>query len=62
MVDSTTSHSYGFSGFAHQSIGDSFGTIRRHPPSARLSVMANAKRVYDEVKKFNKFILFFLFH
>lgn len=50
MVDSATSHSHIFSGFGHQSVTDSFGTIRRHPPGARLSVMANAKRVYDEVK------------
>jgi hypothetical protein len=50
MVDSSTSHSQIFAGFGHQSSTDSFGTIRRHPTGARLSIMANAKRIYDEVK------------
>ena len=50
MVDSPTSHSQIFAGFGHQSAADSFGTIRRHPTGTRLSVMANAKRVYDEVR------------
>ena len=49
MFDSPTSHSQIFAGFGHQSNTDSHGTIRRHQTSTRLSVMANAKRVYDEV-------------
>jgi hypothetical protein len=49
MVDSPISHSQIFAGFGHQSTTDSFGTIRRHQTGTRLSVMANAKRVYDEV-------------
>ena len=50
MFDSPTSHSQIFAGFGHQSTTDSFGTIRRHQTGMRLSVMANAKRIYDEVK------------
>ncbi len=50
MSESVTSHSQIFSGFGHQSTGESHGTIRRHQTGTRLSVMANAKRVYDEVK------------
>ena len=50
MFDSLTSHSQVFAGFGHQSTADSFGTIRKHQTGARLSVMANAKRIYDEVK------------
>jgi hypothetical protein len=65
MFDSPTSHSHIFAGFGHQSTGDSFGTIRRNQTSMRLSNIANAKRIYDEVKfkkkrKFlsNKFLIF----
>jgi len=58
MLDSPTSYSHVFAGFGHQSITDSFGTIRRHQTGGRLSVMANAKRVYDEVK-LNNFHFFF---
>jgi hypothetical protein len=50
MFDSPTSHSQIFAGFGHQSIGDGYGTIRRHQNGMRLSIMANAKRIYDEVK------------
>jgi hypothetical protein len=50
MFDSPTSHHQVFAGFGHQLTTDSFGTIRRHQTGARLSVMANAKRIYDEVK------------
>jgi hypothetical protein len=50
MFDSPTSHPQVFAGFGHQAISDGFGTIRRHQNGNRLSVMANAKRIYDEVK------------
>jgi hypothetical protein len=50
MIDSPTAHPQIFSGFGHQLSTESFGTIRRHQTGARLSVMANAKRIYDEVK------------
>ncbi len=59
MVDSPISHSQIFAGFGHQSATDSFGTIRRHQTGTRLSVMANAKRVYDEVKTRKAICLFF---
>ena len=49
MFDSPTSHQHVFAGFGHQSTGDSFGTIRKHQTGGRISVMANAKRIYDEV-------------
>lgn len=49
MFDSPTSHSQIFAGFGHQSSVDSYGTIRRNHTSMRLSIMANAKRIYDEV-------------
>ena len=49
MFDSPTSHQQVFAGFGHQSAGDSFGTIRKHQMGGRISVMANAKRIYDEV-------------
>ncbi len=55
MFDSATSHSQVFAGFGHQSLTDSFGTIRRHQTGARLSIMANAKRIYDEVIIINNF-------
>jgi len=59
MLDSPTSYSHVFAGFGHhQTITDSFGTIRRHQTGGRLSVMANAKRVYDEVKLNNFDFLF----
>jgi hypothetical protein len=51
MIESPTSHSNVFAGFGHQLITDSFGTIRRHHTGTRLSVAANAKRVYDDVRK-----------
>ena len=54
MVDSPTSHSQIFAGFGHQSTTDSFGTLRRHQTGSRLTIMANAKRVYDEVKNRKK--------
>ena len=50
MFDSPTSHQQVFAGFGHQSTGDSFGTIRKHQMGGRISVMANAKRIYDEVR------------
>ena len=61
MFDSPTTHSQIFAGFGHQLSADSYGTIRRHQGGTRLSVMANAKRVYDEVKiqNFENLILFF---
>ena len=49
MFDSPTSSSHIVASFAHHSTNDSSGTIRRHPTSMRLSVTANAKRIYDEV-------------
>lgn len=49
MFDSPTSHSQIFAGFGHQSTVDSYGTIRRNQTTMRLSIMANAKRIYDEV-------------
>ena len=49
MFDSPTTHSQIFAGFGHQLVADSHGTIRRHQASSRLSVITNAKRVYDEV-------------
>lgn len=51
MFDSPTSHSQIFAGFGHQSSIDSYGTIRRNQTSMRLSIMANAKRIYDEVPR-----------
>ena len=51
MFDSPTSHSQIFAGFGHQSTTDSYGTIRRHQTGMRLSIAANAKRIYDEVKR-----------
>lgn len=51
MFDSLTTHQQVFAGFGHHSLTDSFGTIRRHQVGSRTSVMANAKRVYDEVKQ-----------
>ncbi|UJR30938.1 hypothetical protein I4U23_018450 [Adineta vaga] len=59
MFDSPTSHPQVFAGFVHQSSVDSTGTIRRHQTATRLSVMANAKRVYDEalmVKKVKTYL------
>jgi hypothetical protein len=50
MLDSPPSHAQVFASFGRQPSTDSFGTIRRHQTGMRLSVMANAKRVYDEVK------------
>lgn len=50
MFDSPTSHSQVFAGFGHQSSADSFVTMKRHQTGTRLSVTANAKRIYDEVK------------
>ena len=50
MFDCPTSHSQIFAGFGHQPTTESFGTIRRNQTGSRLSVMANAKRIYDEVK------------
>lgn len=49
MFDSPASYSQIFAGFGHQSVNDNHGTVRRHQATARLSIMANAKRVYDEV-------------
>ncbi len=57
MVDSLTSYSQIFAGFSNQSTTDSCGTIRRSQNGMRLSVMANAKRIYDEVKIRKIFIL-----
>jgi len=63
MFDSSTSHSHMFAGFVHQSSSDSFGTIRKNQTGMRLSTMANAKRLYDEVemrfKKKNCFCLIY---
>ncbi|CAF0905105.1 unnamed protein product [Adineta ricciae] len=59
MFDSPTSHSQIFAGFGHQSSTDSYGTIRRHQTGMRLSVAANAKRIYDEalmVKKVKTYL------
>lgn len=53
MFDSPTSSSHIVASFAHHSANESSGTIRRHPTSMRLSVTANAKRIYDEVKSFD---------
>jgi hypothetical protein len=50
MFDSPTSHSHIFASFGHQSSVDSYGTIRRNQTGMRSSIMANAKRIYDEVK------------
>jgi hypothetical protein len=59
MFDSPISHSQVFAGFGHQSATESFGTIRRHQNGARLSVMSNARKIYDEVKLNNfDFLLF----
>lgn len=49
MFEAPPPHSQGFAGFGRQASTDSAGTIRRHQTATRLSVMANAKRVYDEV-------------
>jgi len=35
----------------HTSTIESFGTIRRHQTNARPSLMANAKRIYDDLKE-----------
>ena len=51
MFDCPTSHSQIFAGFGHQSATDSYGTIRRNQTGMRLSIMANAKRIYDEVRE-----------
>ncbi|CAF1169998.1 unnamed protein product [Adineta steineri] len=59
MFDSPTSHTQVFAGFGHQSSTDSSNTIRRYQTGNRLSVMANAKRVYDEalmVKKVKTYL------
>ncbi|CAF3489877.1 unnamed protein product [Rotaria sp. Silwood1] len=59
MFDSPTSHPQIFAGFGHQSMIDSFGTMRRHQFGNRLSVMANGKRIYDEalmVKKVKTYL------
>jgi len=59
MFDSPTSSSHIVASFAHHSANDSSGTIRRHPTSMRLSVTANAKRIYDEalmVKKVKTYL------
>ncbi|CAF4483275.1 unnamed protein product [Rotaria sp. Silwood2] len=48
MFDSPTSHPQVFAGFGHQSTTDSVGTMRRNHTGVRSSVMANAKRIYDE--------------
>ncbi|CAF4108294.1 unnamed protein product [Rotaria socialis] len=59
MFDSPTSHSQVFAGFGHQTIADSFGTMRRHHTGTRLSASANAKRIYDEalmVKKVKAYL------
>ncbi|CAF2173500.1 unnamed protein product [Rotaria magnacalcarata] len=60
MFDSPTSHSQIFAGFGHQSATDSFGTIRRHQTYNRgSSIIANAKRIYDEslmVKKVKTYL------
>ncbi|CAF1488798.1 unnamed protein product, partial [Adineta steineri] len=53
------SHTQVFAGFGHQSSTDSSNTIRRYQTGNRLSVMANAKRVYDEalmVKKVKTYL------
>jgi len=58
MSDSQSLHSQIFGGMTHTSTIESFGTIRRHQTNARPSLMANAKRIYDEVKiKINYFSL-----
>ncbi|CAF3521628.1 unnamed protein product [Rotaria sordida] len=59
MFDSSTSHSQFFSSFGHQSTTDSVGTMRRNQTTVRLSVMTNAKRIYDEtlmVKKVKTYL------
>ncbi|CAF4037490.1 unnamed protein product, partial [Rotaria sp. Silwood2] len=59
MFDSITSHAQVFAGFGHHSATDSFGTMRRQQTGNRLSVMANAKRIYDEalmVKKVKTYL------
>ncbi|CAF4988147.1 unnamed protein product, partial [Rotaria sp. Silwood1] len=59
MFDSPTSHSQIFAGFGHQSTTDTCGTMRRNQSGVRLSVMANAKRIYDEalmVKKVKTYL------
>ncbi len=56
MFDSLT-----FAGFGHQSSVDSYGTIRRNQTGMRSSIMANAKRIYDEVKKRIVFLLIIQF-
>ena len=58
MFDSPTSYSQIFAGFGHQLVTDSHGTIRRHQPGTRLSIMANAKRVYDEVNLIDRCIIY----
>lgn len=52
MSESSSLHSQIFGGLSHLSATDSFGTLRRHQTGARLSVAANAKRIYDEVNAF----------
>ncbi|CAF3890446.1 unnamed protein product [Adineta steineri] len=59
MFDSPTSHSQIFAGFGHQPTTDSFATIRKHQTGMRLSIVANAKRIYDEalmVKKVKTYL------
>jgi hypothetical protein len=58
MFDSPTSHSQIFAGFGHQPTVDSHGTIRRNQTGMRLSIMANAKRIYDEVGERTIFFYF----
>ncbi|CAF1117980.1 unnamed protein product [Rotaria sordida] len=59
MFDSPTSHAQVFAGFGHQSMTDSIATIRRHQTGNRASIMANARRIYDEalmVKKVKTYL------
>lgn len=50
MFSTPAAHAQAFGGFGHQSSTDSYGTMRRHTIGSRVSIMANAKRIYDEVK------------
>lgn len=50
MVESLTSSSQIFASFGNQSMVDSSMMNRRNPTTMRLSVTANAKRIYDEVR------------
>ncbi|CAF0763684.1 unnamed protein product [Didymodactylos carnosus] len=52
MFDSPTPHSHVFAGFGNST--DAFSTIKRTHTGMRLSVVANAKRLYDEASMVKK--------